>query len=123
MKNCPFCAEQIQDAAIVCKHCSRDLVTKPQTIVKTKGRRLWPYWVVGALVLLAWLGSGSSGPSTLTAEHRSAVDALHSQKAWIQPVRMEIGAGFVVVDYEVPPNLAIPARTFGQDRLIAIREV
>lgn len=29
MKSCPFCAEQIQDAAIVCRFCNRDIVGAP----------------------------------------------------------------------------------------------
>ena len=44
MKKCPYCADEIQDAAIVCKHCGREL--DPAAVAKVENE--------SASVELAW---------------------------------------------------------------------
>jgi hypothetical protein len=67
MKRCPFCAEEIQDAAIVCKHCGRDLpaATTPEASepvnqpAKKSNRALWTGLLIFGVLAVLWIGAVS----------------------------------------------------------------
>ncbi len=90
-KKCPFCAEEIQAAAIVCKHCHRDLTQSKPAETKAKRGCLTNALLIGAAIFGCLIMLGFFGAMMHPASNTVTTEQASSQKASAAPNAVDTG--------------------------------